>query len=262
MRETPLMPAEHRRARIVDEVERHQTVTIRGLSESLGVSRETLRKDISLLDQAGRLRQVRGGAMIRDREEPPVEERILTNPHGKRAIAAAAAALVPDGATILLDSGSTTRLLAERLVERVATGMRLSVFTNDLKIALMLHPHGVAVHVLGGRLAEGEESTSGLDAIDMLSGYSVDLAFVGVGGLGSRLAISDYSREAVALRTAMLAAARTPVLLADHTKIDRPAPVRLAPLPENLRLITDRPLPSPLADALAKASVRVALGRP
>ncbi|MBL6431195.1 MAG: DeoR/GlpR transcriptional regulator [Alphaproteobacteria bacterium] len=114
----------------------------------------------------------------------------------------------------------------------------------------------------GGRLAEGEESTSGLDAIDMLSGYSVDLAFVGVGGLGSRLAISDYSREAVALRTAMLAAARTPVLLADHTKIDRPAPVRLAPLPENLRLITDRPLPSPLADALAKASVRVALGRP
>ncbi|MBL6431196.1 MAG: hypothetical protein HPM95_08290 [Alphaproteobacteria bacterium] len=68
------------------------------------MSRETLRKDISLLDQAGRLRQVRGGAMIRDREEPPVEERILTNPDGKGAIAAAAAALVPDGATILLDS--------------------------------------------------------------------------------------------------------------------------------------------------------------
>lgn len=111
------MPAEHRRARIVDEVERHQTVTIRALSESLGVSRETLRKDISLLDEAGRLRQVRGGAMIRDHEEPPVEERVLTNPDGKGAIAAAAAALVPDGATILLDSGSTTRLLAERLVE-------------------------------------------------------------------------------------------------------------------------------------------------
>ncbi|MBC00338.1 MAG: AraC family transcriptional regulator [Rhodobacteraceae bacterium] len=259
MREIPPMPAEHRRARIVDEVERHQTVTIRALSESLGVSRETLRKDISLLDEAGRLRQVRGGAMIRDHEEPPVEERVLTNPDGKGAIAAAAAALVPDGATILLDSGSTTRLLAERLVERVATGMQLSVFTNDLKIALMLHPHGIAVHVLGGRLAEGEESTGGLDAIDMLRGYSVDLAFVGVGGLGARLAVSDYSREGVALRTAMLAAARTPVLLADHTKIDRPAPVRLAPLPENLRLITDRPLPSPLADALSRAVVRVIL---
>lgn len=257
MRETSLMPAEHRRARILEEVARHQTVTIRALSELFGVSRETLRKDIFLLDEAGSLRQVRGGAMIRDRDEPPVDERELTNPDGKRAIAAAASALVPDGATILLDSGSTTRLVAENLAERAADGADLTVFTNDLKIALVLHASGAAVHVLGGRMARGEESTGGLDAIDMLKGYSVDIAFVGVGGLGAKLPISDFSREAVALRSAMLACARAPVLLADHSKIDRPAPVRLAPLPDRIRLITDRPLPSPLAKALKEASVRV-----
>ncbi|MCA1298165.1 DeoR/GlpR family DNA-binding transcription regulator [Stappia indica] len=251
MSDTSPFPAEHRRALILEELDRHQAVTIRALSDRLGVSRETLRKDIALLAEANCLRQVRGGAVIADAQEPPVEERTQTNPEGKRAMARHAAGLVADNASVLIDSGTSTRMLAELLARRSG----LSIFTNDLRIALDLRASARAVHVLGGQLGTDEEATQGLDAIDMLRGYTVDIAFVGVGGLSADRLVSDFSRDGAALRCAMLAAARRPVLLADHSKIDRPAPVRLTDIPTGTRLITDRPPTPPLTQALESAGM-------
>ncbi|MCC2111972.1 MAG: DeoR/GlpR transcriptional regulator [Hyphomicrobiales bacterium] len=249
--------AAQRHALILEAIDRDRALSIRAISDRLGVSRETIRKDIATLAAENRLNQVRGGAVRIEVAEPSLAERNRNNPAGKAAIARIAARLIPPGASVLLDSGSTTRALAALLAERDD----LCFATNDLVIALALQRRGRDVDILGGRLSLDEESTSGPDALQMLAGYNFDLAFAGVGGLDAERLFSDFSREAAGLRGAMLRAATAPVLLADCSKFGRIAPARLDVAIPGLRLITDRAPPAAIRAALAAAGVALSIAR-
>lgn len=249
--------AAQRHALILEAIDHDRALSIRSISDRLGVSRETIRKDIAVLAAENRLNQVRGGAVRIEIAEPPLAERSRNNPAGKAAIARTAAGLVPPGASVLLDSGSTTRALAELLAER----SDLSFTTNDLVIALVLQRRGRVVDLLGGRLSPDEESTSGPDALQMLAAYNFDFAFIGVGGLDAARLFSDFSRAAADLRSTMLRAATTPVLLADCGKFGRIAPARLDVAVSGLRLITDRAPPAQIRAALTAANIALSIAR-
>jgi len=248
------MLAEQRRSQILGLLAEKGAVSITDLYRRLHVSRETIRRDITRLDRENRLRKTHGGALSLDSVEPAFAERASVNVEGKRAIGRAAAALVPDGASIILDSGTTIQGLVAALMDK----RRLTVITNDIQAATRLAGRNEnRVLVLGGELIAGEAAMMGRDCTAMLATYFADFAFVGAGALSVHPWLMDFSREAAEMRGQMLAQARWPVVLADHTKFGRIAPVRVANLERARHVIVDKAPEGAFAEALAHLDAEI-----
>ncbi len=252
------MFAEQRRNMILDLLARRGSVSVSELHRRLQVSRETIRRDINSLADGHRLQKTHGGALSIDSTEPAIAERMSVNIDGKRAIGRMAAGMVADGASLIIDSGTTTLCLAEALAGR----HRLTVYTNDVQVAARLAGrHENRVFVLGGEVLGSEGAMVGRDTTAMLENYYADFAFVGASALSAGRGLTDYTREAAELRKLMLANARTTVLLADHGKFKRVAPVWVSNLRELDTLITDLPLKGDNAAYFKKLSCEVLIAR-
>ncbi|HEX9703517.1 MAG TPA: DeoR/GlpR family DNA-binding transcription regulator [Rhodospirillales bacterium] len=252
------MLAEERRDQILSILGEKGSVSVNELYRRLKVSRETIRRDITRLAAEHRLRKTHGGALSIDQVEPAFVERLAVNIDGKRAIGRLAATLVPDGATLIIDSGTTTLCVAEALTPRRG----LTVYTNDIHVAGRLAGrNNNRVLLLGGEVQGNEGATLGRDATHMLANYYADFTFVGAGALSSDPWLMDFSREAAELRAEMLAQARTAVLLADHTKFDRTAPVRVANLDLVNYLVTDNKPAGAMAQGLSRLGAEILVAR-
>ena len=248
------MLAEQRHRLILERLARAGSASVGELTRSLGVSRETVRRDIAMLAARHRLRKTRGGALALGSSEADEAARGLVNAAGKRAIGRRAVLRVPDGASLMIDSGTTTRAVAEALLAK----RNLVVYTSDLRIALMLGRHnGNSVVLLGGDLQNHEDATVGWDALATLERYRADFAFVGIGGVAQDGALTDFTRAGAELRAAMLRAARAPIVVADHTKFGRATPVKIAGPGKGVTLIADRAPPPALARVLGHLGYRL-----
>ena len=137
------------------------------------------------------------------------------------------------------------------------------MLTNDIHVAGRLAARNDnRVLFLGGELQGAEGATMGPDCTAMLDNYFADFAFVGASALSSHPWLMDYSREAAELRSRMLVAARTPVLLADRTKFNRTAPVRVANLDKVAHLITDAPPQGDMARAIGTLAAELRVAAP
>jgi len=233
------MFAEQRRNTILELLGRMGSVSVTELHRRLKVSRETIRRDINTLAAGNRLQKTHGGALSIESVEPGFAERMSVNIDGKRAIGRMAATLVADGASLIIDSGTTTLCLADAL----ATRHGLTVYTNDVQVAARLAGRNEnRVFIVGGEVTGSEGAMLGRDATAMLENYFADFAFIGASAVSAERGLTDYTREAAELRKLMLANARTTVLLADHSKFKRVAPVRVSALDELDTLITDNPM--------------------
>jgi DeoR family glycerol-3-phosphate regulon repressor len=233
--------AEQRQKYILDQLSATGALAISELVTELDVSRETIRRDLNALASRGLLVLTHGGALASDRTEPDTQTRAAVNAEGKRAIGMRAAELVPDGASLILDYGTTTHAVAQALHGH----HNLLVYTNDLSIALLLG-------VLGGELQDNEDATHGWDTIEQMSRYHTDFAFVGIGGITPRGEICDFSRAAAELRSRMLLAAEVACVVADHTKFGRNTGVTVKHFEQAAWLITDM-APEPDLAAAIKA---------
>lgn len=250
-----MLPSE-RHSIILELVSRQPAVTIRGLTERLSVSRETVRKDIEQLAGEGKLLQVRGGATRVQTREAPFANRTKTNLAGKARIAAHVAAQVPNGSSVIIDNGSTTLLVAEALAKM---RIDLNVITNDLSIAAVLGPVAREVTLLGGRLDPGENATIGHEALTNLSRYRAEFALVSAGGLSRHALFTDFSREAADLRSGMLQRAEVPMILADSSKFGVVGQAVLGDIPSATRVIVDAAPEAQIAQSLETAGLRVDL---
>ncbi len=232
---------------ILHALEEGGSVSVGALADRFAVSKETIRRDLKLLSDQGRVSLVHGGATAGIPAEPSLSRREANNATGKAAIGRKAASLVRDGMVVLIDSGSTTLFLAEALASRE----HLTVITNSLPIALTLcRTQGVKTIMLGGEIHANDEAAFGVDTLQLLTHYHVDLAFVGAGGISEDGDFTDYSRLAAEQRHLMLEAGRKAFMLADHTKFDRKTPVIIPPSPRMAGLIVDH-LPEGLAATAA-----------
>ncbi|HSD34672.1 MAG TPA: DeoR/GlpR family DNA-binding transcription regulator, partial [Alphaproteobacteria bacterium] len=145
------MLAEQRQSLILAMVNQRGSVSITEMQRKLKVSRETIRRDLVLLADRNALRKTHGGALSLERSEPEIALREVTNAEAKRWIGRRAAALVPDGASVILASGSTVQAVAEALLAREG----LTVFTNSLgvcrKLAGLLAGHLALKRIPPGR---------------------------------------------------------------------------------------------------------------
>jgi DeoR family transcriptional regulator, glycerol-3-phosphate regulon repressor len=233
----PRMLAEQRHHYILDRLTQQGALSISELVKHLQVSRETVRRDLNALAQRGLLLMTHGGALAPGRREPDIGVRETSNALAKHAIGLRAAEFVPDEASLVIDSGTTTLAVARALGQR----RRLTVYTNDWHVGLLLGRRNEnRVTLLGGELAEGEDAAFGLDTLHQLAQYRADFAFVGAGGISAEAGLTDYSRAAAELRGKMLMSATVPIVVADHTKFGRATPVKIAHFEQAHYLISDQ----------------------
>ena len=253
------MNAEKRQAGIVAAVAREGRVHVTELATRYGVTVETIRRDLGALDRAGALRKVHGGAvpaLVSASPETGVAERELAAAPAKAAIAAAALeALEPgEGMSILLDAGTTTAALARLL----PAGLDLRVITDSLLIASLLAPReSISVSVLGGQVRGMTQAAVGPEALDALAHLRVDVTVLGANGISAEHGLSTPDPDEAAVKRAMARAGRRVLALVDASKIGQEHLVSFADTADVDLLITNAPLPEPLASQLSTTGTEV-----
>jgi DeoR family transcriptional regulator, fructose operon transcriptional repressor len=234
----------------------HGRVDVVALADELNVTTETVRRDLTVLERAGVLRRVHGGAIPVERLgfEPALSARDAVMVTEKERIAKAALAEVPDEGVILLDAGSTTTRLADVL----PTNRDLTVVVNSPPLATLLAGRAhLSVIILGGRV-RGRT----LAAVDdwgwqPLRQMCIDVAFMATNGYSFEHGLTTPDPAEAAMKRAMIGAARRVVLLADHTKFGNDYFACFGTLADVDVLVTDSGLDESLVGVIVGAGPRV-----
>ncbi len=249
-----LQEERHQRIRaLLAAVHRVSTDRIAG---DLGVSRETVRRDIVELEARGELRRVHGGVVaVGPEPELPIAVRSQVRQKEKRAIAKAAARLVSAGQTLFLDFGSTVSALAEEL----ASLPGLTIVTNSFDVAQTIaNQNRSRVMLLGGRVGEGLPATFGEGTVAEIHRYRADMALLSPVALHPRYGATSFDPREAEVARAMVGNADRTVILADHSKIGQASRISFCPTSGIDTLVTDnhaRDLPELAALAAAVPEV-------
>ncbi|MEA2652076.1 MAG: DeoR family transcriptional regulator, fructose operon transcriptional repressor [Chloroflexota bacterium] len=252
------MYAEERQRWIVERARAGGRVEVAALATELGVTTETVRRDLTTLERHALLRRVHGGAIPIERLgfEPALAARDSVLTVEKERIAQMALAELPDEGSILLDAGTTTARLADAL----PTDRELVVLTNALPIAMSLSIRpNITVLMVGGRVRGRTQAAVDAWALHALADSYVDVAFIGANGISPERGLTTPDTTESAVKRAMIGAARRCVVLADHTKVGQDHLSRFAALDEIDTLITDSGLDALVADELRSRGLKVVL---
>jgi DeoR/GlpR family transcriptional regulator of sugar metabolism len=246
--------AAERRALVCQSVGDGRGATVAGLATQLSVSRMTIRRDLETLAREGKLARVHGGALpLAARPPATFAQNIFHHAAEKDRIGAAAAALVHDGETLLLDVGTTVLHLARHL-----RGRSLRVITANLGVLDALLPEAsIELILLGGVVNRHYASLGGFLAEESLQQVRADRAFISAAGIRADLSVLDDTAVDVRIKRGMLAAATEVVLLADSEKFGEVRPVRVCGPADIGVLVTDSAAPESLLAAFEAAGVRV-----
>lgn len=242
-----------RKQRLLDALRAEGRLEAAEVAARLGVTGETVRKDLIQLEHQGLLRRVHGGAVPVDQlsYEPAVSARSEYAAE-KMRIARAALERLPANGSILIDAGSTTAQLAEILPGDV----ELTVYTNALPVALVLvNRPRLTIFTLGGRLRSRTLAEVDHFAARALAQINVDVAFLGTNGISLERGLTTPDPAEAAVKRLMLAAARQRVFLADHSKIGLVRGSQHAEVADIDLLITDDGIDSASRRTLEAAGV-------
>ncbi len=247
-----LLPAQ-RRQEILRAV-RGGTAHVSDLAENFGVSEMTVRRDLHALARDGKLERVHGGAM-HSGQEPGFSQIEVERFDVKDRLGAAAASLVEDGQTVMIDIGTSTLQLARHL-----HGKRITVVTTNLAVMEELLPDPDIELVLpGGIVRRNYRSLVGVLAEDSLRQLKSDIAFLGTSGVDLELGVWDTTMVEVPIKRLMIAGADLVVLIADVAKFAMTGVVRVCG-PESIdHVVTDAPLPAACRSAVDAAGIEVTI---
>ncbi len=243
-----------RQAEMLQAVRDQGTATVEALAERFGVTLQTVRRDVTLLSEAGLVARFHGGVRVPSSttENIAYRQRETLNVDAKRAIARAVAQAVPHGCSLLMNIGTTTEAIARGLLQH--RGLR--VITNNLNVAAILADNpDCEVIVAGGVVRPRDRGIVGEATVDFIRQFKVDIGLIGISGIEADGTLRDYDFREVKVARAIIERSREVWLAADHSKFNRPAMVELARLSEIDRLFTDAPPPPEFGPLLAEADV-------
>jgi DeoR/GlpR family transcriptional regulator of sugar metabolism len=253
-----MLPDDRRQA-IADIVRERGSVRGSELVDLLGVTDETIRRDLSRLEEQGLVRRAHGGAIALTKDETNTAVRLREHAEEKVAIGERAAELVRPGSTIILDSGTTTLCLA-RALHRVSD---LTVVTTAVTNALELVGNpGTTVVMTGGVIRPITYGASGALAAATLHELHVDQAFIDMHSVSIQRGLMYPAFEEVDAKRAMIEAASEVILLADHSKFGREALVRVAPLTAVHRIVTSSGIDPEIAAAIRDRGIDLIIVEP
>ena len=233
------LPEERRRV-ILDTVEREGKALATELAARLGISEDTVRRDLRELDSAGLLRRVHGGALRRAAGEAPLQQRIERDAPRKAALGLALRGLIRPTDTVLIDAGSTNLALAHQLED----GCAAVIVTNSPQVALALQGmRQTRVVLIGGVFSPGSGATLGAQAVAEIGRIHADLCIVGVCAVQAGKGLYASDPEEAVLKRAMLSAAHRRAAAVLNERLLDAAPFAIAPLAEldHLALEADAP---------------------
>lgn len=224
---------------IVEAVNSASTISTDELVRMLGVSAETVRRDLALLEERGAIRRVHGGAstVTARGEEPSFTERAGIHRPAKTEMARLAAGLLESGQTVTIDIGTS----AVEVARAIPAGWHGTVATPSLLVAVELAGRpGVDVLVSGGRVRGGDLACSNAHANAMFADLYADIAFIGSGGVDAAAGLTDYHLDEVDARRTIIANSARSFILADSSKLGHIAPHRVCELSAVSGLITEQ----------------------
>ncbi len=244
-----------RHGEILHLLQEEGTITIASLATRLGVSLETVRRDVKPLTKDGAIVKMHGAIGLPALTgEAPFERRMRENAAAKRAIARHVAATIRNGESVMLDTGTTTSYLARELVGH----RRLTVVTNSSDIARTLATvNGNKVYMAGGELRSDSGAAFGVSAIDFVGRFSVTHAVISAGAVDATDGIMDYELEEAEFARKVLSRGQRTVVVTDHTKFGKHGLVQVCGFSSVGELVTNRPPSADIAAALDAAGVRV-----
>jgi DeoR/GlpR family transcriptional regulator of sugar metabolism len=245
-----LLPAQ-RRQEILRAV-RNGTAHVSDLAESFGVSEMTVRRDLGALARDGKLERVHGGAVDAG-TEPGFSQIEVERFDIKDRLGSAAAAMVEDGMTVMIDIGTSTLQMARHL-----HGSKITVVTTNLAVVEELLPDPDIELVLpGGIVRRNYRSLVGVLAEDSLRQIKSDILFLGTSGVDLEIGVWDTTMVEVPIKRLMIAGAAEVVLIADAAKFSMTGMVRVCG-PESIsHIVTDAPLPASARSAVDAAGIEV-----
>lgn len=220
-------------------------VTVEGLAEQFGVTVQTIRRDLTELANSGKLERVHGGAILPSGVTNIVyEERRQLNEGSKRGIAQACAASIPDNASIFLNIGTSTEAVARELLDH----KNLIVVTNNMNVATILSANkDCEIVVTGGTLRRTDGGLTGNLAAQIVENFKFDFAILGCSAMDNDGDVLDFDQQEVIVSQAVLARSRQSLIVADQSKFQRNAPIRICSLADFDTLHTNKPLQQDLA---------------
>jgi DeoR/GlpR family transcriptional regulator of sugar metabolism len=245
-----------RQNRLLDVLQEREQVTVAELVALFDVSRDTIRRDLDSMERRGLLVRTHGGAIRKDqmvRVDTTLGLRMDAHADAKRRIGQAAAGLVRDSETLLLNGGSSTCAFAAALGER----RNLTIVTNNLRLPPVTPEAAVrAIYLLGGTYWSVSQVTIGPIGLPGVAGFSADTAVIGITAL-SAIGITMGRLEEASESASMIDLAKRTIVLADQSKFNKAAFATIAGFDRIEHLVTDAEPPPDIATGLERAGVQV-----
>ena len=254
------MNSNPRQIKLLNTVRSRGAINVDELAAMLGVTLQTVRRDVQRLADEGLLARFHGGVRVPSSttENIGYQQRESLHAEGKARIARAVAARVPNDCSLILNIGTTTEAIARALLHH--TGLR--VITNNLNVATILSSNPACeVIVAGGSVRSRDRAIVGEATVDFIRQFKVDIALIGVSSIEADGTLRDFDLREVKVAQTVIAQAREVWLAADASKFNRPAMIELAKLSQIDRLFTDAEPPPPFPELIERAQVRCEIAR-
>ena len=231
-----------RQASILQMVDEFGFVATEAMVTEFNVTPQTIRRDLNELCKHDLLSRFHGGAgQVKSAENPPYEDRLQTGVEAKRKIAAATAALIPNGASIFLSTGTTIEAIAEALLGHE----KLHIFTNNLHVARILTQNdSFQIIVSCGQVRHSDGGIIGSSSDDFISDFRMDVGIVGISGVDEDGSLLEYDPQEVKTAKTILRNSQKVIMVADRHKFGRRAMNRVGHIRELDVIITDGELDS------------------
>jgi DeoR/GlpR family transcriptional regulator of sugar metabolism len=248
------MLTSQRKAHLLKVLKAKGQIIAKELSEELGLSEDTIRRDLRELSAEGLLQRVHGGALPASPAIADLAGRKQIAPEAKIAIGRAAAKMIQPGQVVIVDGGTT----ALQLAKHIPSELRATVVTHSPSIAVALADHdGIEVIMLGGKLYKHSMVAVGAAAIEAISRIRADLYFMGATGIHLEAGLSTGDLEEAHIKRALIASAAETHVLASLEKIGAASPYAIAPLTSVAGLIVDAAVQAAVLNKYKRAGLSI-----
>lgn len=253
-----------RRSMIVQKLKSNSSVSVAELSREFGVSEVTIRKDLNILYERNLIIRTHGGAILGSNpvtsyEDVHINSKRLIHYREKKAIGKAAASIIKEGDTIMLDSGTTTIEIARNLHKF----QHLTIITNAINVAVELLAYKrFNVIMLGGNLRETSQSTVGPVSESVLKMFYCDKLFLGVDSFNLESGLSTPNIEEANINQVMISRAKEVIAVFDSSKINKRALAFIAPIEKIDTIVTDEGMPMKLRNQIKSSNINLIVVSP
>ncbi|MBB4667840.1 DeoR/GlpR family transcriptional regulator of sugar metabolism [Microbacterium marinum] len=247
------MLAAARKHLLLERLRTDGRIVAKEIAAELGLSEDSIRRDLRELDAQGLAVRVYGGALPASPATADYAARSMVAPESKRRVAAAAVRLIEPGATIILDGGTTTLAMVDALPK----SFRGTIITHSPTIAAALLDHEADIFLIGGQIFKHSAVACGAAAVEVANRISADLFFLGVTGIHPTAGLTTGDPEEASMKRTLAARAAETYVLGSDEKIGAASRYTVLPFDDIAGVITDKPKTDPTSRELAKAGINL-----